>query len=158
MAAWDKSNPMMELLEEVGPLLFAAIIMAFFFGWPRVRESYKQHTRLAWFIQYCISSIIVAFLAVATTFLIPLVLPGELSYEVKVGITVYICVFGIKGLDGVARKRFGFSIVDLHNPEDLHKMKERMTCEQQRNHYEICPFKGDCNQCCQDDVCKQQKL
>ena len=108
----NMENEFIECLVKVGPLFYVALILSFIFSWSKIKQSFRCDHPIAWFFQYIVASIATAVLAVATTFLIPLVFPDGVSSEVKLGITCYICVFGVKALDGIARKKFGFSIVD----------------------------------------------
>lgn len=122
-----------KVAKELGPLMGVAIVVAMFSGWSRVRNSYKTRTRGEFFIQLLISSITTAIIAIGTTLLLPVVLPESmLTYEIKLGITLYICVFGIKGLDMLARKKFGFSIVDTNDAQDVAKVLDNMPVEQRQ--------------------------
>lgn len=131
-------------INEFGPLFVGALVLSLLFGFKRVQKSYKQQGVVSWIIQYIISSLMTAVLAIATTMVLPLVIPGGVPYEVSIGITAYICVFGVKALDGVVRKKLGFGILCLSDGDDLVRLKQTMTPEQREQYYENCPFRDEC--------------
>lgn len=141
------SDDFIKIMKDFGPLFYLAFGLALLFGINNVRNSYKYNNKIAWFIQYIMASILTAILAVATALILPLLFPDGLSHEVQLGVTVYVCVFGVKGLDAFARNRLGFSIVNLNDPQDMREAKRKLTPEQRKTYTQTCSLRDDCNGC-----------
>lgn len=157
MSMEQNSNEFIRLFKDLGPLFAVAIFMAMMFGWGRVRNSYKEHDKVAVFIQYIISSLMTAILAVATSLILPLITHDAVPYSVQLGITVFVCMFGVKALDTIARKRLGFSIIDLMDPEDIDRARKGLSKEQRQKHYDNCPFREECDKCKGYNGCTHKK-
>lgn len=134
------------LLYEVWPMMLLAFLVHLCNGWRTVKESYLQRNFAGTVINIILSSAVMAVLAVAVVWVMPLI-GYEPDPAAQMGVVVLVSASGLKSFDAFVRKRQGARIVRGGSAEDLSLMKDSMTAEQQARHMEICPYRKDCSKC-----------
>ena len=90
------------------------------------------------------SARVTGFQALGAVALLPLVAP-EPTRGMEIGVVIFVCVFGVKGMDVVLCRFMGLSVVDLMEPADINDIRRGMSPRQQEEHARNCPFRcGDC--------------
>lgn len=136
----------LRLLYEVWPVMMVAFMVAMFTGWTGVKQSYLQHNVVATVINIILSSAVMALIAVAVTWVLPL-LGYEMDPAIQMGVVVLVASSGMKTMDAIILRLLGARILRVGSGEDLLHMKQAMTLEQQRQHMEMCPYRGECATC-----------
>ena len=126
----------------IWPLALLACVLAFLVAAGHIKRSYRQRSRgqiignMAW------SAFVTGVMALGAVALLPLMFP-EPTRGVEIGVVIFVCVFGSKGLDVVLRKFMGLSVVDLMDPDDINDIRKGMSARQQEEHARNCPFRCD---------------
>lgn len=126
----------------IWPLALLACVLAFLVAAGHIKRSYRQRSRgqiignMAW------SAFVTGVMALGAVALLPLMIP-EPTRGVEIGVVIFVCVFGSKGLDVVLRKFMGLSVVDLMDPDDINDIRKGMSARQREEHARNCPFRCD---------------
>lgn len=128
----------------IWPLALLAGVLAFLVAAGHIKRSYRQRSRGQIIGNMLWSALVTGFLALGAVALLPLVAP-EPTRGMEIGVVIFVCVFGVKGMDVVLRRFMGLSVVDLMDPADINDIRRGMSPRQQEEHARNCPFR--CEDC-----------
>ena len=108
----------------------AAFIASLFWSLQKIKNGYKEQTKLQVFGNIVFKALSATVLSVTIVLLLPLEIKGldiTLTTELKLGISMFMAIFGQGVLDVFLRKKFGLSIYDLENAADRQHVQERLS-------------------------------
>lgn len=132
----------LEWFRGIWPLALLACVLAFLVAAGHIKRSYRQRSLREVVVNLIWSGLVGGSMAVGAVALLPLAVPDP-TRGMEIGVAVFVGLFGFKGVDAFLRRKWGLSVVNLMDPDDINDIRKVMSPSQQEEHARNCPFRCD---------------